>query len=363
MLNAVKIHLAAPLEFAVNFFPRADMKIRKIRRAGGGCEFWVGAGDYKKFDKIMKNRGGFEILKDNSVGGFVRNNIFRFGLYLGFFAVIFAMAFYSARITRVKIGGNKLVPGKNILEAVEKNVSLPCPKKNLDVGKLRNDVINLDGVSSASVEVRGNTLFVDVYEELEKVELFGGTDYEDSLSKYDGVITRIYLYSGSTDFKAGDVVKKGDVLIRSAVDSGDGPIARERAFGEVYGRVWVSEIVPLPQKVMTKKPTGKEVVEFSFFGKEKKSEPDFVFEKEVAEARLPNILPLKIRKTIYREIEYTEEEIDFEKNKEGIIAEYTKALEKKLPPECKKIRCRYDIKTLDKNTGLVIYYEIETKLN
>lgn len=364
MPDSLEINFCASAEFTANLLRTQNIGVKKLIKCGDGCKFFIKSADYAKFVKIAENYNKeFTVLKDGTRKSFFKNNIWRFGLYVGFIAVIIAVVFYSRSVTRLEIGGNNRISTEVIYAAVTEITPLPSVRAGVNREEIEKAVIKIDGVSSASAQVKGNTIIVEIYEELDKVDVLDKSDYSDIYSNSDGIVTRVIVYSGTAEVKAGDTVRKGQKLISSDVILDENLTAKEKALGDIYGRVWISKNLTYYPTIIERRRTGRTETKVNAFKKNSEYKGGFsMYEEETQEFYLNSVFPIKMYKTTYYEVEETEAEFDFDANSEGIIKEATHALEETLPEDCIKLRTWYNVKRLDKIVVLDIYYEIETKL-
>lgn len=366
MFNHLYIYLAAPLEFVLSLARMSKVRIKRVIKTKKGCSFYISSKDFDIFKgTLTKHQKEYSIIKNYSVKTFFSRNIVRYGFYAALFIAFIVMFFYSTNVTRLKVEGNTLVDTQIIIDTVKSVVELPYSKKNIDRSEIIKKIVTLEGISNASVELKGNTIFVKVYEELGKVEISDPNDFSPILSKFDAVVTRIITYSGGAVIKKGQAVQKGDKLITSDIVLQEGIVAKEKAMGDVYGRVWYTKSLVIPPTFMVNQRTGKkEIYNFTFFNFSKKYKGNFAnYEIEKSSYLLPCILPFKITTYTYFETKSIEAEWDYERNKQGIIKDNTQLLENLLPEKAIKLRTWYIEKRVDKFVYLDIYYEVEMKIN
>lgn len=341
------------------------ISMREICVGDGYVDFFTAGKDsYVALEELKKSGKDFTLLKDGRFKTCLLKNALRFGVYVGLIFGIIAAVFYSRSITRVDIGGNKLINTEEIMSVITESVSFPTDKSMVDVKKIEKSVIAMDGVFSASAEVKGNTLIVKIYEEPEKPDIVDKTDFTDIKSDFDGVITRINVYSGQAVVKRGDTVKKGQTLISCDKVSPDGIEYKENALGDIYAKVWVTKEKLFYSTVITTRRTGRCEKRVTFFAPPKEYEGKFSScETALTEKYLPSVFPVKYYVAEYYETEEIEKEFDFYADEENIVKEETIAGESDLPSGREIIRTWYEIKRVDKNVNLVIYYEIELKIN
>ncbi len=366
MFNYVSLFVKAPCEFILSLARLNKIPLKNIKKTENGCKFFVAEKELGAFVGVLqKNNREYTILKDYSAKTFFKRNVVRYGFFGGFIIVVIVMFFYSVNFTRIKIEGNNLVSESSIFQAINKTVTLPVKKSDVDRKKIISDILTLDGISNAAVELKGNTIIVLVYEELPKVDIVDPNDYSAILSKYDATITRIVTYSGGAVVKNGQTVRKGDNLITSDIILDENIFAKEKPSGEVFGRVWFSKSLVFTPTIWVNKRTGKKesFYKTEFFNKDNIKCSFENYEGEEETFVLNAIIPIYITKVTFYELEKVEVDFDYEANKEGIIKENTYALDNSLPSQAIRKRTWHIEKRVDKNVYLDIYYEVEMKIS
>ena len=365
-MGKILVEVDAAKEYVVNILAISGVKLYNIR-GDKPCRFNTKYGDFAVVKSVMEERGKcVKTIKDATLRSFIKNNAIRIGIYLGLIFAIIAAITYAQKVTDIEINGTKNLSEEQIKEVILSNISLPTDKRSLNVDEIEKAVTKSDGVSSASVFIKGKTLFCTVFEELPKVNIVDKSDYTPVVSKYDGIVTRVVVFDGAAAVKAGDTVRSGQTLIlpKITVDEEKGLYADTKALGEVYGRVWVTETEVFYPNVIRRVRTGRSVTVTRFF---KKSDdfscPFTLYETEDSTAFLPGMIPLPTYSVTYYEVEEREEDFSFDDNADALIKDATYRLEESLPEDCKKVKTWFEIKRLDKTVRLVIYYEIEIKLN
>ena len=189
-----------------------------------------------------------------------------------------SVAFFQCFVYRAEIRGNTFVNTKTIAGVLkEHKIDGFAFKGKVDVSAIRRDVASIDGVSFASVRIKGNKLLVDVKEELPPSEA-EEISFEPIVSKVSAVITKIVAESGTPRVKIGDRVSAGDVLIDPVYSFTEGESAAP-AKGEVYGVTTYEKQISLPEMSVQSERTGKKKTyrKIFFFGKEtgKREPPPF----------------------------------------------------------------------------------------
>ncbi len=327
------------------------IKIFDVREREDGCVFSVNGKDAGSAKKILESKRKSFVPIGPDRSGILKRAVKRVGVWVGLIVFTAVAVAFSECVTKISVSGNEEVTTEEIKEAVLQEIDLPSIKSVVDTERVKKKVCEIEMISDASVEIDGNTVFVNVLERLPQVK----TPEGEVKSLYDALVTKIVLYDGKCETRVGDTVRAGDVLISKT----DG-----NAQGDVYGRVWIHEqtVVPLSRIVLRR--TGREQTIFFTGDKAPEYRGEFrLYETETEEVLLRLAVPFKAKKITYHEVEEKEETIDFEERKEEIVQEKFDAMEKALPRPYEKLKNWFFIKTVDKMNVLDLYYEIEIKIS
>lgn len=103
----------------------------------------------------------------------------------------------------------------------------------------------------------------------------------------DGILERLTVFSGTAVCKAGDAVKKGQVLIRGEETGPDGEMAAVQAGGQAMAYVQLQSSVRISTRELLTSPTGRTAARWVYctpFGKVTfRQEPDFLLADRVVE--------------------------------------------------------------------------------
>lgn len=140
----------------------------------------------------------------------------------------------------------------------------------IDFYVLCNEYLTLTGdVSWVSVNMRGTVAYVELREHI-KPEITEKSDNPANIvAASDGIVQHVEVYSGIAAVKAGDVVRKGQLLISGIVDSVSVGFRATRAQGRVIARTAALLEVSVPYETTEKMYTGRTVVQntIKVFGK------------------------------------------------------------------------------------------------
>ncbi len=185
--------------------------------------------------------------------GFLYRNRKRYGVFLGVLTAVLILAWSSGSVWDVRVSG---VDGEKLESTVsllsELGVHEGARWRNIDKNALEAKLLSASPDAAwININRRGTVAYVTVkerrtFENEEKPPLFSNI-----LASSDAVIEEINVKSGYPLVKAGDVVKRGDVLISGVIpkELGGGFC---RAQGEVVGRVSERYTVNVSESVTEK---------------------------------------------------------------------------------------------------------------
>lgn len=292
-------------------------------------EFDVPLYKCKKYIAVLEKTGcGVSEIK--GAPSIVFKNRKRYGLLLGLFLIIIYFVFISNFIFDVRISGNERVSDL-VIEKELKDIgfyagntwdSLSCNEAEIKL------LESSDNIGWVNINRRGNVAYVTVKEKNLYEEKEESKGYSNIVASADAVIDEIIVKSGIACVKAGDTVKKGELLISGIIpiELGGGFVKAE---GEIYAKVGETISVQVPYSEM-KNAYGEEklseinlkVLKFSanIFKSYGKIDNGCVIIEDVKECAVfgKYRLPLEIQK-IYR-AEKVENEVSYDEAKIVSIA-------------------------------------------
>ena len=349
--------------FITNLMNIYGVSIYNVKQIDKICRFSVKGKYVADAEKaLIEHDKSFVKIKDTTPRYLLRKNGSRIGLFAGVLLVAVFGVLWSRMVTEIRISGTNLVSNEKILQVVETSASVPTEKKNFNLDEVEKNLIAIDGVSNVSLEIKGNVFFIDILEELEPPEVVDYNEKSPLVSKYDAIVTRIAVYSGTPMVNVGDTVKKGDVLVSPNKTLADGSTTEIRTLGDVYGRIWLTKQCIITPTVIENVRTGKsKSYVLSAFGNVEVKSPYKTYETEEI-VFTDTTFPLKLKKITFFETDEKERELSYADERESIIRRKTEDLEREIPEGSEKVRTWFSEKTVDKNVVLDIYYEIIIKL-
>ena len=244
----------------------------------------------------------------------------------------FAAGLYllSSFIWTVRVEGNERLTEEELLSVCgEMGLKPGVWKRRVDTEAITNGLLlRFSDISWVSVGVEGTDVTIKLAETIEKAERIDRERPCDIVAAQDGVIVQITAERGTPKVQAGDVVKKGDILISSELIIGlegeEQHTAYTAAEGTITARIWqkLTEEMPLRYKEVVYNGVEKENHSLLFGERELDIlHPDSGMEWErtmLAERPLALgdfTLPLRFRKEIWKECEILEKTRTMEETK------------------------------------------------
>ena len=244
----------------------------------------------------------------------------------------FAAGLYllSSFIWTVRVEGNERLTEEELLSVCgEMGLKPGVWKRRVDTEAITNGLLlRFSDISWVSVGVEGTDVTIKLAETIEKAERIDRETPCDIVAAQDGVIVQITAERGTPKVQAGDVVKKGDILISSELIIGlegeEQHTAYTAAEGTITARIWqkLTEEIPLRYKEVVYNGVEKENHSLLFGERELDIlHPDSGMEWErtmLSERPLALgdfTLPLRFRKEIWKECEILEKTRTMEETK------------------------------------------------
>ena len=265
----------------------------------------------------------------------------------------FAAGLYllSSFIWTVEVEGNERLKTDEILSACERMGMKPGAwKRGIDTEIVTKELLlQFSDISWVSVGIDGTDVTIRLAETIEKAEMIDRVTPCDIVAAEDGVIMQITAERGTPKVQAGDVVRKGDVLISSELIIGlEGEEQRTEytaAEGAVTARIWQRLTEELPLRYEEVQYSGMEQENHSIVFSEKELDiihPDGAgkWEKTLLSERPLKLgdfrLPLSLKKEIWKEYEILEKSRTLEEAK-SMLEENLRKKTENLLSSCGKI--------------------------
>lgn len=285
--------------------------------------------DFKNKKKLLpilqENNLEIQNISAQGIKWKIQNFFSSFGIIAALLICTFLYIFQYNFILQIKVVGEVRLKEKEIVKFVKTKLSSSF-KSKINVEKIEKSIIsNYNEISSVSVAIVGQTLFININEKVLPDEMVGGK--EALVSTYDGIITDINIIQGTLAVDVGDVVKKGDVLVYPYIIDSQGEKRDVVPKAEIKADVWIMTSETFyDYKIETTRTGRKEIISnvylnnlLIYSSNHNCSFEDYETEENEKFISKNNILPFKVKKTTYYEVFTKEVYQDFSQVKEEII--------------------------------------------
>lgn len=220
----------------------------------------IGAGDFKQAVKIAKRHGCKVKIKNKSGLPFLSKKYRKRKIFLVLLIVAFISIYTLSKfVWNIEITGNKNIKSEEIIQYLQED--------GLKIGVLKNkvkteEIINKiryqrDDIAWIGIQLDGTNAVVKIVEADSKPEIIDENDYCNIIASKDGIIEKISAQNGTPMFKAGDEVKKGDILIAGWMEGKYTGKNYVNANGEIKANVIYTQIEKIRKKETKKEKTGE----------------------------------------------------------------------------------------------------------
>lgn len=354
----------------LNKFIEKNIVVKKLSQHKEKLRFFIEEKDFKSVQSILNSMGlGFEI-KRRGGSFFAKKFFLRYVSLIVASIIALVISGMGSRYcfgVQIECENNEVKSQVNAIldEYSVKNFML---KSSLDTKALSKDISNkIEEAGFVNCFFDGSILKIQikqVHTDEEKPE------YSRIVASCDGIVTRVLVYSGTALVKAGDVVKKGDVLIEGYIDTYPDTEENQRipveADGVVYAECAYSQRATISDKSIEEVRTGKSYksTDLYVFGRllGKKSKPSYEYYESVTETKVfGSVIPVKAVTTTYYEIEKRETTLTQSQIDEQITL-YEMQVWQTLPEEAKLLKNYTLRKRVDNLYIIDIYYIVEQSI-
>lgn len=306
-----------------------------------------------------------KVLSRRGVGAVALSMGKRWGFLMGLALCLAAVGILSRFVLVVDVTGNETVPDEVVLSQLQRLGLKPGTYgPSVERKELSNRaLLELPELSYMSINIYGTRAEVLVHERSIPPDLLEETTPADIVSAADGIIVELRTDAGQAMFRDGDVVARGEVLIRGALDLQE-PVGGTvdlgylvvRAAGSVRARTWRTLEESIPLVTGAKTYTGQEKKRYALqilWGR-----LDFFENSSISYARYDKItctrmltvagweLPFGLTTTTYREYTVEQAPLDVERAEERLKQTLLKRLD--------------DL--MDANDGIVLRRDMVTRM-
>lgn len=173
------------------------------------------------------------------------------GLVLGLTFIIACAIYRNSVVWDIEISGNRKIGDREIINTLaELNFAVGRPYSKDELSAICNSfILKDDRFTRIAVNMSGNFAFVEVTERTKKADNEKIPSKTGVLSAYDCIIERPEVVSGTSVVKAGQIVKKGALLISPFEKGNDGLDYITGAKGKIYARTVEYFEVSVPHEI------------------------------------------------------------------------------------------------------------------
>lgn len=206
----------------LNLCRNKGIRVRDLKPDEYGYQMEMERKDFRKIKSICKKTHvKVRILKKRGFVFFLHRYRKRKILLYGVFFVAIFLFVFSGFIWNIHIEGNQKITDEMILSCLE-NVKIRSGvrKHSLDCEQIEKDIRQeFDAVTWVSASIEGSRLFIRLREKEDTaVAKNDEKKISDIIAGTGGTIVSIVTRSGVPQVQKGDVVKKGDLLVRGYVE-------------------------------------------------------------------------------------------------------------------------------------------------
>lgn len=204
------------IERFINLCTSKGIPLWNIRKHGDSLCARTSIHGYINLHKVAKTSGmKITVLKKAGLPFITRKYRKRFGIGAGIIIFSLGLFLLSGRAWIIDVSGNSTVDSVRIEEAFEHSgLKIGSKFSKLDANTIRiNALSELDGVSWATINVRGCKAVIEIREAIDKPEIEPNQGTSNLIASKDGQVEIVEPYRGIAKVKPGQTVLKGSLLI------------------------------------------------------------------------------------------------------------------------------------------------------
>lgn len=267
----IEVKVYNPEKF-INFLWYKGIRVKNIQRVDISTLIMeVPYGDYKYINSIAKrSEAKVKVISKKGLAFFLMRIRTSFSLVFGVIMFLTLLYFLSMFIWAIEIDTNRYIPPFEVRKQLKTLGIVPGIKKSkLNVYDLEKKIEDINGeVMWVRARIEGSTLKIKIEEKVNPPKNIVQPNNNDVIAKMDGEVVRIYTTSGTAQVKGGDVVKKGQVLIKG-VEGKEGFEYTTAAEGKVLANTFYERMMELQVsgEIITRTGEKQEEMYFEILGK------------------------------------------------------------------------------------------------
>lgn len=262
----IEVKVYNPEKF-INFLWYKGIRVKNIQRVDISTLIMeIPYSDYKYISSIAKrSEAKVRVVSKEGLAFLLMRIRTRLSLVVGVIMFVTLLYFLSMFIWAIEIDTNRYIPPFEIRKQLKTLGIVPGIKKSkLNVYDLEKKIEDVNGeVMWVRARIEGSTLKIKIEEKVNPPKDIVQSNNNDVVAKMDGEIVRIYTTAGTAQVKGGDVVKKGQVLIKG-VEGKEGFEYSTAAEGKVLANTFYERMMELQVSGKTITRTGEKQEEMYF---------------------------------------------------------------------------------------------------
>ena len=317
------------VEKFLNMLIRNKVEIYDVKRISNTkIELKVDRKNIKKFKGLYRGSKFQVKVKQKTGVPFVAKRIYKHkGMWICAIVSLVLLMSTSLFVTDVYIKAPEGIDKDLVRKELEATGVKPgVYKKSIDRKEVRDQIMGkFNDIAYISINVKGTNIFVTITKKDESLEEKKDTNYCNIIAKKNGIIEKIIPRSGKEVARVGDIVKKGDVLLSGS---------NTKSLPEVWATTFYEskQSTDYNDKIKIKTGKKKKVYTFTFYNEKytlrrKINFKNYEIENKEHILSIGNYtFPLKIKSSIFYEVNLK----SIEKNKEQVKEELKKKALKEL---------------------------------
>lgn len=220
MTDLTRIEITSTAETALKKLKKAEIGVYDCKKQGARFIFSVKDKQVKKVFAIFENPCyNICVAGESKRESFFKKAIVRAGLIAGAAAFCVIAALSNAFVLKISVtgSGKYLEPEiRSIVTELGAGEYKTC--RNFDYPAATGRILSLPQVTFCNIQKRGSVLIIDVQVDSENNQT---QSHKALKSDIAGVVKTVVAICGTAEVKAGDTVKKGDVLISPKTLAGE----------------------------------------------------------------------------------------------------------------------------------------------
>ena len=237
------------LERFINLLCKNKIVQMNIRKESiNSINFDINYEDYSKMRELAyKTKSKIKIIDRKGIPFLKIKLKRRIALVFGSLFFIGMITYLSNFIWGIDIKTEKNIAPYEIREELKNLGVVPgIYKKNINVYNIEEDLKkNNDNILWDRVRIEGSKLKVTLVERQALPEIANDNSPCNIVAKKDGIIARVYTKAGTSVVKAGDVVKKGQLVVNGEQGK-EGATFKVHASGDVIAKTYYDEVMEVP---------------------------------------------------------------------------------------------------------------------